>query len=176
MQCWQCEARAIYYCCWNTAYCSVECQHAHWSQHKKYCRRKKQATTWKIWNWNWEKFGEHGKNQFSPPFLSLLSKLQIFWFDDNFLLFRCKLPFVVWRCLLHLFEYCRIIFRAFLLIEEEICGLYFRTLIFWSYKVCLKHHIIRVVLLFLFFDILNTVNFRFHINWNIKKEETVFSK
>lgn len=26
LQCWQCEAEAIYHCCWNTAYCSVECQ------------------------------------------------------------------------------------------------------------------------------------------------------
>ena len=24
--CWQCESEAIYHCCWNTAYCSVECQ------------------------------------------------------------------------------------------------------------------------------------------------------
>ena len=39
--CWQCEAEAIYHCCWNTAYCSVECQQAHWPTHRRYCRRKK---------------------------------------------------------------------------------------------------------------------------------------
>jgi len=41
--CWQCESEAIYHCCWNTAYCSVECQQAHWPTHRKFCRRKKQA-------------------------------------------------------------------------------------------------------------------------------------
>uniref|UniRef100_A0A0N5AS72 MYND-type domain-containing protein n=1 Tax=Syphacia muris TaxID=451379 RepID=A0A0N5AS72_9BILA len=40
--CWQCEQEAIYHCCWNTAYCSVECQQSHWPTHRKYCRRKKQ--------------------------------------------------------------------------------------------------------------------------------------
>ncbi|VDN02700.1 unnamed protein product [Thelazia callipaeda] len=40
--CWQCEAEAIYHCCWNTAYCSVECQQSHWATHRKFCRRKKQ--------------------------------------------------------------------------------------------------------------------------------------
>ncbi|CAJ0585857.1 unnamed protein product, partial [Mesorhabditis spiculigera] len=40
--CWQCEQEAIYHCCWNTAYCSVQCQQSHWSTHRKYCRRKKQ--------------------------------------------------------------------------------------------------------------------------------------
>nr|QWX95779.1 BRA-1A [Strongyloides stercoralis] len=39
--CWQCEQEAIYHCCWNTAYCSVECQQAHWNTHRKFCRRKK---------------------------------------------------------------------------------------------------------------------------------------
>ncbi|VDD86869.1 unnamed protein product [Enterobius vermicularis] len=40
--CWQCEQEAIYHCCWNTAYCSVQCQQNHWPAHRKYCRRKKQ--------------------------------------------------------------------------------------------------------------------------------------
>lgn len=44
-RCWQCEAEAIYHCCWNTAYCSVECQQNHWSTHRKYCRRKKQQSS-----------------------------------------------------------------------------------------------------------------------------------
>ncbi|GMT19473.1 hypothetical protein PFISCL1PPCAC_10770, partial [Pristionchus fissidentatus] len=39
--CWQCESEAIYHCCWNTAYCSVECQQGHWATHRKFCRRKK---------------------------------------------------------------------------------------------------------------------------------------
>ncbi|KAI1705066.1 zinc finger MYND domain-containing protein 11 [Ditylenchus destructor] len=39
--CWQCEAEAIYHCCWNTAYCSVDCQQLHWPTHRRFCRRKK---------------------------------------------------------------------------------------------------------------------------------------
>lgn len=40
--CYNCEAAAIYHCCWNTAYCSVECQQAHWhKEHKRACRRKR---------------------------------------------------------------------------------------------------------------------------------------
>lgn len=38
--CYDCEAEAIYWCCWNAAYCSTECQQAHWSrEHKKNCKR-----------------------------------------------------------------------------------------------------------------------------------------
>ena len=41
-QCFHCEAEAIYWCCWNTAYCSIECQQDHWhKEHKKACRRKR---------------------------------------------------------------------------------------------------------------------------------------
>nr|XP_042902774.1 zinc finger MYND domain-containing protein 11 isoform X7 [Parasteatoda tepidariorum] len=40
--CYNCEAEAIYHCCWNTSYCSVECQQVHWhKEHKRTCRRKR---------------------------------------------------------------------------------------------------------------------------------------
>ncbi|XP_039278814.1 zinc finger MYND domain-containing protein 11 [Nilaparvata lugens] len=40
--CYNCEAEAIYHCCWNTAYCSTECQQLHWQkEHKRVCRRKR---------------------------------------------------------------------------------------------------------------------------------------
>lgn len=40
--CYNCEAEAIYHCCWNTAYCSTDCQQIHWQrEHKRVCRRKR---------------------------------------------------------------------------------------------------------------------------------------
>lgn len=40
--CYNCEAEAIYHCCWNTSYCSVDCQQIHWhKEHKRTCRRKR---------------------------------------------------------------------------------------------------------------------------------------
>lgn len=39
--CWHCEEEAVYFCCWNTSYCSQKCQHDHWRTHRKYCRRRK---------------------------------------------------------------------------------------------------------------------------------------
>jgi len=40
--CYNCEAEAIYWCCWNTAYCTIECQQEHWHrEHKRMCRRKR---------------------------------------------------------------------------------------------------------------------------------------
>ncbi|KAG1661382.1 Zinc finger MYND domain-containing protein 11 [Nymphon striatum] len=40
--CYNCEAEAIYHCCWNTSYCSINCQQMHWqNEHKRYCRRKR---------------------------------------------------------------------------------------------------------------------------------------
>lgn len=40
--CFNCESEAIYHCCWNTAYCSTDCQQVHWQrEHKRVCRRKK---------------------------------------------------------------------------------------------------------------------------------------
>lgn len=41
-QCYNCEMEAIYHCCWNTSYCSTECQQIHWQrEHKRVCRRKR---------------------------------------------------------------------------------------------------------------------------------------
>ena len=41
-QCFNCESEAIYWCCWNTAYCTTECQQEHWhKEHKRVCRRKR---------------------------------------------------------------------------------------------------------------------------------------
>ena len=31
--CYNCEAEAIYWCCWNTAYCSTDCQQSHWHRY-----------------------------------------------------------------------------------------------------------------------------------------------
>ncbi|XP_026465196.1 zinc finger MYND domain-containing protein 11-like [Ctenocephalides felis] len=40
--CYYCGDEAIYYCCWNTAYCSTTCQQQHWqAEHKRVCRRKR---------------------------------------------------------------------------------------------------------------------------------------
>lgn len=40
--CYNCELEAIYHCCWNTAYCSIDCQQTHWQkEHKRVCRRKR---------------------------------------------------------------------------------------------------------------------------------------
>ncbi|PSN41957.1 hypothetical protein C0J52_06431 [Blattella germanica] len=40
--CYNCECEAIYHCCWNTAYCSIDCQQLHWQkEHKRVCRRKR---------------------------------------------------------------------------------------------------------------------------------------
>ncbi|XP_022252733.1 zinc finger MYND domain-containing protein 11-like isoform X2 [Limulus polyphemus] len=41
--CYNCEAEAIYHCCWNVSYCSLDCQQVHWhKEHKRTCRRKRQ--------------------------------------------------------------------------------------------------------------------------------------
>ncbi|KRX23206.1 Zinc finger MYND domain-containing protein 11, partial [Trichinella nelsoni] len=42
--CVKCQKEAIYHCCWSTQYCSPECQHSHWQEHRSKCRRKKQET------------------------------------------------------------------------------------------------------------------------------------
>ncbi|XP_067665413.1 MYND-type zinc finger-containing chromatin reader ZMYND8-like [Haliotis asinina] len=35
--CAQCGKEAIYYCCWNTSYCTYECQQSHWPEHMPSC-------------------------------------------------------------------------------------------------------------------------------------------
>ncbi|TNN18099.1 Zinc finger MYND domain-containing protein [Schistosoma japonicum] len=38
--CRNCLMEAIYHCCWNTSYCSTQCQQEHWQkEHKRQCRR-----------------------------------------------------------------------------------------------------------------------------------------
>ncbi|VDQ08638.1 unnamed protein product [Trichobilharzia regenti] len=40
--CRNCYMEAIYHCCWNTSYCSTQCQQEHWQkEHKRQCRRKR---------------------------------------------------------------------------------------------------------------------------------------
>uniref|UniRef100_A0AC34QPF1 MYND-type domain-containing protein n=1 Tax=Panagrolaimus sp. JU765 TaxID=591449 RepID=A0AC34QPF1_9BILA len=39
--CYNCEEEAVYFCCWNTSYCSQRCQHEHWRNHRKFCRRRR---------------------------------------------------------------------------------------------------------------------------------------
>ncbi|KAK0091524.1 hypothetical protein PV326_003073 [Microctonus aethiopoides] len=35
-----CGREALYYCCWNTAYCNHECQQMHWQVHMRKCSQK----------------------------------------------------------------------------------------------------------------------------------------
>ena len=37
--CCNCEQEASYPCCWNTSYCSRQCQVVHWQQHRHQCSR-----------------------------------------------------------------------------------------------------------------------------------------
>lgn len=36
-QCAECWKEAVYYCCWNTSYCSYQCQQKHWPYHMPKC-------------------------------------------------------------------------------------------------------------------------------------------
>ncbi|KAF7991174.1 hypothetical protein HCN44_002736 [Aphidius gifuensis] len=38
--CVSCSNEAIYYCCWNTSYCCIDCQRDHWKIHMSLCERK----------------------------------------------------------------------------------------------------------------------------------------
>lgn len=40
--CAQCSNIAQYYCCWNTSYCSIECQNFHWQHHMSTCQQQQQ--------------------------------------------------------------------------------------------------------------------------------------
>ncbi|CBY09013.1 unnamed protein product [Oikopleura dioica] len=35
--CAQCGKEAVFYCCWNTAYCDYPCQQGHWPLHMEHC-------------------------------------------------------------------------------------------------------------------------------------------
>lgn len=39
--CSHCFKEAIYYCCWNTSYCSSECQNLHWGVHMTSCQQER---------------------------------------------------------------------------------------------------------------------------------------
>ena len=39
--CSYCLKEAIYYCCWNTSYCSADCQTLHWSVHMSSCQQER---------------------------------------------------------------------------------------------------------------------------------------
>ncbi|XP_041482130.1 protein kinase C-binding protein 1-like isoform X2 [Lytechinus variegatus] len=38
--CASCRQEANYFCCWNTSYCSYNCQERHWQKHEKKCQQK----------------------------------------------------------------------------------------------------------------------------------------
>ncbi|TKR77872.1 hypothetical protein L596_018771 [Steinernema carpocapsae] len=40
--CRVCGNLSSYPCCWNVSYCSKECQHRNWREHRPSCRRKKE--------------------------------------------------------------------------------------------------------------------------------------
>lgn len=41
--CASCLKEAIYFCCWNTAYCGLECQSAHWPLHMSVCQQSSKS-------------------------------------------------------------------------------------------------------------------------------------
>ncbi|XP_035828757.1 protein kinase C-binding protein 1, partial [Aplysia californica] len=42
--CAQCWKEAVYYCCWNTSYCSYKCQQRHWPTHMPKCMQAPQPS------------------------------------------------------------------------------------------------------------------------------------
>ncbi|XP_026672558.1 protein kinase C-binding protein 1 isoform X2 [Ceratina calcarata] len=43
--CAVCRREALFYCCWNTAYCDYPCQQTHWPIHMRTCAQKPSFTT-----------------------------------------------------------------------------------------------------------------------------------
>ncbi|XP_015189248.1 PREDICTED: protein kinase C-binding protein 1 isoform X1 [Polistes dominula] len=43
--CAMCHREALFYCCWNTAYCDYACQQSHWTTHMRTCAQKPSFTT-----------------------------------------------------------------------------------------------------------------------------------
>nr|XP_033331759.1 protein kinase C-binding protein 1-like isoform X1 [Megalopta genalis]XP_033331760.1 protein kinase C-binding protein 1-like isoform X1 [Megalopta genalis]XP_033331761.1 protein kinase C-binding protein 1-like isoform X1 [Megalopta genalis]XP_033331762.1 protein kinase C-binding protein 1-like isoform X1 [Megalopta genalis]XP_033331763.1 protein kinase C-binding protein 1-like isoform X1 [Megalopta genalis]XP_033331764.1 protein kinase C-binding protein 1-like isoform X1 [Megalopta genalis] len=43
--CAMCGREAVFYCCWNTAYCDYPCQQSHWPTHMRTCAQKPSFTT-----------------------------------------------------------------------------------------------------------------------------------
>jgi len=43
--CANCVKEAFYHCCWNTNYCSTECQRVHWVTHRYHCTREMMSST-----------------------------------------------------------------------------------------------------------------------------------
>ncbi|XP_076173037.1 zinc finger MYND-type containing 8 isoform X2 [Ptiloglossa arizonensis] len=43
--CAMCWREALFYCCWNTAYCDYSCQQSHWPIHMRTCAQKPSFTT-----------------------------------------------------------------------------------------------------------------------------------
>ena len=42
--CSNCSSEAFYHCCWNTNYCSTDCQRVHWGAHRYQCTRDLMST------------------------------------------------------------------------------------------------------------------------------------
>lgn len=43
--CAKCGQEALFYCCWNTAYCDYPCQQMHWPMHMRTCSQQPAFTT-----------------------------------------------------------------------------------------------------------------------------------
>lgn len=43
--CAKCGREALFYCCWNTAYCDYPCQQSHWPIHMETCSQQSSYTT-----------------------------------------------------------------------------------------------------------------------------------